>query len=57
MRQRLAIHVHVVPKTEPKFFADTPDAVYVTPLGAQYPGGKVPDAVACNGCPSSGGSQ
>ena len=44
------------PKTEPKFFADTPDAVYVTPLAAQFPGGEVPEAAPCTGCPSSTGS-
>ena len=44
------------PKTEPKFFADTPDAVYVTPLAAQFPGGEVPEATPCTGCPSSTGS-
>ena len=43
------------PTTEPKFFGSTKDAVYVTPLSAQYPGGVVPTAVPCTGCPSSGG--
>ncbi|HEY7106262.1 MAG TPA: hypothetical protein VH986_07650 [Acidimicrobiia bacterium] len=44
-----------MPKTQPKFF-DMKGAVYQVPYSAGFPDGVVPNAVPCNGCPSSGGT-